>query len=487
MMNKSRYIRILSLIGLSMSIIIAGIAMLLSFPFGAEGAHTEVEAEHVDKLVTSPDERCLADDPYQLDELTAFIESDTPSSELVEINRFVKVQYIGDANLDGKVDTSDFQVTDEITETVEAPVEPSFEETRLGTLEMIAFNTRTKHQFRVTIEEDALRAVHTCRENAGLTQASDPVEDTNHAEEGYRTFLPTILSANDTPTTTQFRAVQGRSKGIDTRTNKSPSKNRYPWKVIANLGRHVNDEGEPRHAGCTGTMIGPRHMVTAAHCLNKFGTNNFRGATVVPARMGVDAPFGTATATENAIYFIHSGWVNGETPAKQWDWALVILPANPFPTLNQWMGYAALTGNALTNYHVFNRGYPTCRQPNPTHPANCQIGHLYGDSHTCKLSEYHLPGPDGWNRNIRHTCDTSAGQSGSPLYLYLSRGTSTPSFVPAVIGTHIGTGICDADLDNSGLIDEDELCTEENVNVNVFRRHTPIDLTVMSIFREAFQ
>src|SRR4029434_6777037 len=67
----------------------------------------------------------------------------------------------------------------------------------------------------------------------------------------------------------------GWSNGVDTRILRTPT-SLWPWRAIAQFRYGNTDESR-----CTGTLIGPRHLVTAAHCINEKGTNNWytiRGA-----------------------------------------------------------------------------------------------------------------------------------------------------------------------------------------------------------------
>jgi hypothetical protein len=85
----------------------------------------------------------------------------------------------------------------------------------------------------------------------------------------------------------------------------------------------------------------------------------------------------------------------------------------------------------------FNRGYPSCdgktgagedRTDDPADPdappgatsdlTSCEPRHLYGDRFPCDYGEYHAKTSEGWYRNVKHSCDASAGHSGSPIYFY---------------------------------------------------------------------
>jgi V8-like Glu-specific endopeptidase len=463
--------------------------LLGGFVLLAMGRNTAV-ALQVNTLAPQ-EEACLPDDPYELQKLSDLLDEANPSSVPVEINRYITVEYIGDATFvdEQPSDPEEFSFIDRTDNPSEEPQEPDSDDIRVGTLEMITVDNKTGHMYKVRVAEEALRAIHDCREQAGMTAGSETLANPPHAEAGFPIFLPSIIGGSGTATAPTLEiSPRGRPQGVESRTRLNPN-GRYPWNTIASLGPLVDGGGNMARSGCTGTMIGPRLMVTAAHCISSFGQKQFNGVRVTPARTGANTPYGSvwvapqnSTALFPSRYYLLPDWVNGVGQSKESDWALVVLPPNPFPLLNTWMGYAALSGNALGNYAIYNRGYPTCATNNPTHPSPCQVANMYGDKNNCQLGEYHSLDPvTNWNRNIRHSCATSSGQSGSALYLFLGNS-------PAVIGTHIGTGICDADLDGSDLIDLDELCTKDDpVLVNVFRRHTPTELWLISLYRETYK
>ncbi|WP_437898079.1 hypothetical protein [Sorangium sp. So ce124] len=96
-----------------------------------------------------------------------------------------------------------------------------------------------------------------------------------------------------------------------------------------------------------------------------------------------------------------------------------------------------LDATALGSVNVFNRGYPACdnfvqngvsRIDEPCQGLSnesctvtpgvdtCAPAHVYGDTNSCSIGNYSGIDADGWNRNYQHSCDASAGQSGSVLY-----------------------------------------------------------------------
>lgn len=214
----------------------------------------------------------------------------------------------------------------------------------------------------------------------------------------------------------------------------------WPWRAIVNF----NYGGS--NSGCSGSMIGPRHVVTAAHCINSSGTNNFFAFTVSSERGGSQfLNQASMPGCPNLVcpnigatywYFTPSQWrQSGVSNREQYDIGIIVLPAR-LGDQTGWMGYWYAPISALNTVSKYSRGYPSCnafaggvqRIDDPADPnacptcttdlTICRPNHLYGDAARCSIGNATNVDGSGYNRNFRMSCDGSAAMSGSPLYLY---------------------------------------------------------------------
>ncbi len=174
----------------------------------------------------------------------------------------------------------------------------------------------------------------------------------------------------------------------------------YPWSAI---GR-VNAGGR---GYCTGFLVGPGHVMTAAHCLYDFTEGRWRGANELHFVAGY----------QRDQFLIHSKVASYETSERfdvtarriaenaVHDWALLTLK-DPIGHSAGWLGLMALNSVTLKTLvagqiQILQAGYRSGRAHAMTANPGCQVVRRFAGGH-----------------GLMHDCAVYHGDSGSPLLLF---------------------------------------------------------------------
>jgi glutamyl endopeptidase len=179
----------------------------------------------------------------------------------------------------------------------------------------------------------------------------------------------------------------------------------YPARVIAQLILVLRDGSE---RGATGTFIGPRTLLTAAHPLYRFDDDPVKAGrvdhvVVIPGRDAGNYPFGFG---KSSSFYIPDEWINHRSAAH--DYALVFIDSRQGD--DDVMKPVVLDDTQLRGLHVYLSGYPTDKS----------VG-----------TQWHHDGPirDVSSSQLLYDIDTEDGQSGSAVFAF-NEGTAY------VVGVH---------------------------------------------------
>jgi len=284
----------------------------------------------------------------------------------------------------------------------------------------IAFNPATRNEFRLDFEGGLLDSV-------GIYDRANRLD------------LGTAIGTHDEDKDLRAAVSTPWTPGVFSWSNGDDDRNRM-YGVDAEVTLPAHRRIVQLGGGCSGTLVGPRHVVTAGHCLwsrrndrwsNRFNVRAGANGTNEVAEVFVDSD---AIPAGQALWYYTPAQFRGNGSTWGYDYGILVLPGRLGDEVG-WMGRVTYGADSLDDANVFHRGYPVCNAslsdgtPRIDDPSPCQPNHLYGNAATCDVGEFQSQDGSGWSRIVHHSCDASAGDSGSPLYVYHG-GT------PAVAAVH---------------------------------------------------
>ncbi len=312
----------------------------------------------------------------------------------------------------------------------------------------LAVNLDNNEEYLVELPKSTSQALRRLSQKAGWDQGFD--------------------AGNGKTETDVLEQAKGWSNGNDSRTRRG-NNTTYPFSAMGQMNGGLT-------SGCSGTMVGRRHLLTAAHCLYDRPSATWSlGMRFRPGREGTCnniacEPYGEHAGT---WFFTPVEWrTNG---GWQHDYGMVVLQGTPgYDT--SWLGYVALDQSTLHDYcddvagdngNCYNRGYPACGFPEA--PFECRVdnsfqGWAYQDIARCEIGSFGTDGDDGWYSRFTTNCDLSRGHSGSAIFTDVYNGSG--KVVLGIVSTHSCT-----------------TCSPGEEFVNGIRRITPEVLDMISYFK----
>lgn len=170
-----------------------------------------------------------------------------------------------------------------------------------------------------------------------------------------------------------------------------PFTKKRPWSMQGHLVMTFNHNSIVRTRDGSGTMIGPRHVLTAAHNVHRKDYGRAVSTTFYPGQNSDELPFDSAKVL---TYKIAPRWLQTFDPT--WDFAVLVLDS-PIGKKTGHMSVAAMSDEKLTTQRLTLAGYPKERGST----LWSHSGRLRGVS------------PDF----LLYDLDTEEGQSGSCLFI----------------------------------------------------------------------
>lgn len=244
----------------------------------------------------------------------------------------------------------------------------------------------TLYEFHLK-KEDRLKEEERVRNNKKQHEEGGDGDGNNDDNNNRRRFIDSSVNFTESGEMNETLRRQLRVIGADGRT--SVTSWQWPYYKVVYITYQTNT-GRKR---CSGSLITPRHVLTAGHCISDGSGNFYWDWKVYPNH----------NAGYSREFTVYQGWVfNGWHYNRDWNWDIAILTLHTSNTGFGWFGFGYNTGIA-SNWNFGVVGYPGDKGTWMQRQNMCMD---YQISHNLLLTR---------------TGDIVGGNSGGPAYLDSSK------------------------------------------------------------------
>ncbi|BDA51220.1 probable glutamyl endopeptidase [Coccomyxa sp. Obi] len=187
----------------------------------------------------------------------------------------------------------------------------------------------------------------------------------------------------------------------------------FPFSAVGELTGQLGTSN--RGLECTGTLIGPKHVVTAAHCVYDINDSHQYVASInfAPGQNGNAQPYGQLEWSSVRVLSQFTSQASYTPTAMDYDFALITLKDSGASAGYMGMDYG--NGGTVT-LNLTTAGYPGEKPPGTMWESLCANINIDYTGNQGVFNEIDQCQGNRCANILQHTCLSSNGQSGSSMW-----------------------------------------------------------------------